>query len=110
MDISNALNSFSALSQDTRLAVFRLLVKAGASGMAAGEIAAALDVRQNTMSANLAVLARSGLINSRREGRIIRYFANMEAVKQLLAFMLEDCCGGNPEKCQPVIDEISLAC
>lgn len=110
MDISNALNSFSALSQETRLAVFRLLVKAGTSGMAAGEIAAALDVRQNTMSANLAVLARSGLISSRREGRVIRYFANMEAVKQLLAFMLEDCCGGNPEKCQPVIDEISLAC
>ncbi|MEM7464201.1 MAG: metalloregulator ArsR/SmtB family transcription factor [Pseudomonadota bacterium] len=110
MDISNALNSFSALSQETRLAVFRLLVKAGTSGMAAGEIAAALDVRQNTMSANLAVLARSGLISSRREGRVIRYFANMEAVKQFLAFMLEDCCGGNPEKCQPVIDEISLAC
>ena len=110
MEISDALNSFSALSQETRLAVFRLLVKAGTTGMAAGEIATALDVRQNTMSANLAVLARSGLINSRREGRVIRYFANMEAVKQLLAFMLEDCCGGNPEKCQPVIDEISLAC
>lgn len=110
MDVSKALESFSALSQNTRLAVFRLLVKAGTSGMAAGEIAAKLDVRQNTMSANLAVLARSGLINSRREGRVIRYFADMDAVKQLLAFMLEDCCGGSPERCQPVIDEISLPC
>ncbi|MGI9401278.1 MAG: ArsR/SmtB family transcription factor [Rhizobiaceae bacterium] len=110
MDTFKALDSFSALSQETRLAVFRILVKAGTAGMAAGEIAAALDVRQNTMSANLAVLARSGLINSRREGRIIRYFANMEVVRELLAFMIEDCCGGNPEKCQPVIDEISLPC
>lgn len=110
MDKIRALAAFAALGQPTRLDVFRLLVKAGADGMAAGELARALDVRQNTLSANLSVLVQSGMIRNRREGRSIRYFADMNGMRGLLAFLLEDCCGGHPDLCQPVIDEIACAC
>lgn len=109
MDKSDALNAFAALSQSTRLDVFRLLVKAGDEGMLAGQISDALEVRQNTMSANLSILAQSGLIRNEREGRSIRYFADMDGMRGLLAFLMEDCCGGRPELCQPVIDEIACA-
>jgi ArsR family transcriptional regulator, arsenate/arsenite/antimonite-responsive transcriptional repressor len=110
MDKNNALTAFSALSQETRLDVFRLLVKAGETGMSAGDIGDTLGVRQNTMSANLAILARSGLIRSKREGRSIRYLADMDGMRGLLAFLMEDCCGGQPELCQPVINELACAC
>lgn len=110
MDISNALDAFAALSQPTRLDVFRLLVKAGETGMLAGDISETLNVRQNTMSANLSILAQSGLIRNEREGRNIRYFADMDGVRGLLAFLLEDCCGGRPDLCQPIIQEIACAC
>ena len=110
MDISVALKTFSALSQQTRLDVFRLLVKVGADGASSGEISDQLDVRQNTMSANLTVLLNAGLVRNERQGRTIRYFADFEAVRDLLAFLMEDCCGGNPEICQPIIDEIACAC
>jgi len=109
MDKKRALRAFSALSQPTRLDVFRLLVKAGEEGMLAGEISDKLDVRQNTMSVNLSILAQSGLIRNARQGRSIRYFADMQGMSGLLAFLLEDCCGGRPELCQPVIDEIACA-
>ena len=110
MDKSTAIESLGALAQETRLDVFRLLVRRGEAGMAAGEIAEALDVRQNTMSANLAVLSRAGLIRSAREGRVIRYFADFDGMRGLLGYLMEDCCGGNPELCQPVLDEIACAC
>ncbi|WP_421852218.1 ArsR/SmtB family transcription factor [Oricola sp.] len=110
MDKSDAIASLGALAQETRLDTFRLLVKRGEVGMAAGEIAEVLDVRQNTMSANLAVLARAGLVRSEREGRVIRYFADFDGMRDLLGFLMEDCCGGNPELCQPVLDELVCAC
>lgn len=110
MDKNHALAAFAALSQPTRLDVFRLLIRAGDRGMAAGDIAARLDVRQNTLSANLSVLVQAGLIRNRREGRSIIYFADMDGMRGLLAFVLEDCCGGNPALCQPVIDQIACAC
>lgn len=110
MDMISALDTFSALSQPTRLDVFRLLVKAGSEGMAAGDIARQLDVRQNTMSANLAVLLQAGIVRNEREGRSIRYFADFDALRGLLAFLMEDCCGGEAEICQPVIKQIACAC
>ena len=106
MDSNTALDAFAALSQATRLDVFRLLVRAGEVGMSAGDIGTTLGVRQNTMSANLAILARAGLIRNQREGRTIRYFADMDGMRGLLAFLLEDCCGGCPELCQPILDEL----
>jgi ArsR family transcriptional regulator, arsenate/arsenite/antimonite-responsive transcriptional repressor len=110
MDSIEAIDTFAALSQQTRLNVFRLLVKAGAEGLLAGELGEALDVKQNTMSANLAVLLNAGLVRNERNGRTIRYFANFDAMRGLLAFLMEDCCGGRPELCQPVIDQIACAC
>jgi len=110
MEQNHALSAFSALSQQTRLEVFRLLVKAGSEGMLAGQISEKLKVRQNTMSANLTILLNSGLVHNKRNGRTIRYFADFHAIRSLLAFLMEDCCGAHPELCQPLIDEIAFAC
>lgn len=102
-----ALECFNALSQETRLDVFRLLIKAGEQGMQAGEIADKLDVRQNTMSSNLAILARTNLITSKREGRAIRYHANYSQIRSLLSFLMKDCCGGNEEICAPLLKDFT---
>ncbi len=110
MDKNHALSALAALGQDTRLDVFRLLVKAGDSGMLAGEISDALGVRQNTMSSNLAVLFSAGLLKKARQGRSIRYTADMDSMRDLLSFLLEDCCGGRPELCQPALAELANAC
>lgn len=110
MDIDTAIHSFSALAQETRLDVFRLMIKAGGKGMLAGEIGEELNVKQNTMSANLRVLTQSGLLKSEREGRNIRYFADFDNLGGLLTFLMEDCCGGQPETCKPVIDKILKCC
>ena len=110
MDKSHAIEALHALAQETRLDAFRLLVKQGSAGMAAGDIADALGAKQNTMSANLAVLARAGMVRSEREGRVIRYFADFDGMRGMLAFLMEDCCGGNPDLCKPVLDEVVCAC
>lgn len=110
MDKSQSLDAFAALGQETRLDVFRLLIKAGPEGMLAGEIGEALGVRQNTMSANLTILAHAELIRNAREGRSIRYFADMDGIKGLLEFLLEDCCGGRKDLCQPVIEKLACMC
>ena len=110
MQKSQSIDALAALAHQTRLDVFRLLVKTGATGMAAGDIGEHLGVKQNTMSANLAVLSRAGLIRSERDGRTITYFADFDGMRGLLAFLMEDCCGGNPSLCQPVLDEIACAC
>ena len=107
MDITTAPTAFSALSQSTRLDVFRLLVKAGNNGMLSGELGQTLDIRQNTMSANLAILLQSGLIRNERNGRTIRYFADFNGIHGLLAFLMEDCCGGNPALCEPLITQLT---
>ena len=107
MDTYKAADSFSALSQTTRIDVLRLLIKAGRQGMPAGEIGERLDVRQNTMSANLAVLLRAGLVRNERQGRTIRYFADLDGIGELLGFLMEDCCGGRPELCQSIIEEVA---
>lgn len=107
MDMNRAITAFAALGQESRLAAFRLLVQAGPEGMPAGEIAQALDARQNTMSANLAVLLRAGLVRRDRHGREIRYQADLEGMRSLLGYLMEDCCGGSPALCQPVIDAIA---
>ncbi len=78
--------------------------------MSAGDISTVLDVRQNTMSTNLSILVQSGLIRNERQGRSIRYFADIDGMRGLLAFLMEDCCGGRPDLCQPVIKEIACAC
>ncbi|MGR3247836.1 MAG: ArsR/SmtB family transcription factor [Paracoccus sp. (in: a-proteobacteria)] len=110
MEKNRVLAGLSALAHDMRLDVFRLLVRAGASGMVAGDIAAALDVRSNTLSNNLTILSSAELIRSEREGRSIRYFARMETMRGMLGFLMEDCCGGQPDLCRPVLDQIACNC
>lgn len=99
METSDALESFAALSQDTRLATFRLLIKYEPDGLAAGEIARQLDVPHNTLSSHLSVLARAELVNARRDGRSIIYRANLERLQQVIQFLAVDCCAGHPERC-----------
>jgi ArsR family transcriptional regulator len=99
METKPAVTALSALAHEGRLSAFRLLVQAGADGLAAGEIARRLDVLPNTLSASLGVLSHAGLIASRRDGRSILYTARYDAMRELLAFLVEDCCGGAPEIC-----------
>jgi len=110
MDKISALAALSALGQETRLEVFRLLVRAGAEGVPAGEIATRLGAIQNTTSAHLKILAHAGLIRAERDGRIVRYVADMTGFRDLLAFLMEDCCNGRPELCRPVIQAITCDC
>src|SRR5215469_12444723 len=99
MELNDAIKRLSALAQDARLEVFRLLVKAGPDGLPAGEIARKLDTHANTMSAQLLILANAKLVCARRVGRSIIYAANFEAMRDLLLFLTEDCCGGRAEVC-----------
>ncbi|WP_378942097.1 ArsR/SmtB family transcription factor [Paracoccus sp. R86501] len=107
MEKKPVLDALSALAHDMRLDVFRLLIKAGPQGMAAGDIAAALDVRANTLSNNLNILSAAGLVVSQREGRSIRYRAQMQTMRGLLGFLMQDCCGGQADLCGPLLDQIT---
>ena len=107
MERPDALNALAALSQGTRLDVFRLLVRQTPNGLAAGEIADRLGVVQNTMSSHLGVLARAGLVEAARDGRSVRYSANLAGMCGLLTFLMEDCCQGAPEICASLMDIIS---
>ena len=102
MESEQAILALAALAQPTRLSVFRLLVKHEPDGLAAGDIAKALAVPQNTMSAHLAILARAGLVMSERKSRSIIYRANLVTFQDLTSFMVEDCCGGRADLCAPV--------
>ena len=109
MDSEAAVEALSALAYVGRLDVFRLLVKAGHEGLPAGEIARQFSTPANTMSAQLAILARAGLIRSRREGRSIIYHADIGHVTALLRFLVQDCCNGVPEICAPLAELVSQA-
>ena len=102
MESSIALKRLSALAQESRLEVFRLLVRAGPEGMAAGGLARGALVPAHTLSAQLAILANAGLLRSRREGRSIIYAADYEGMSGLLVYLMEDCCQGRPEVCAPL--------
>jgi DNA-binding transcriptional ArsR family regulator len=102
MEIENAINGLGALAHRGRLEVFRLLVRAGRSGIAAGEIATATRSPPSTLSTNLSVLRDAGLVASRREGRSIVYTARYDQMSDLLAFLMEDCCAGDSAICGPL--------
>jgi DNA-binding transcriptional ArsR family regulator len=96
-----ALSALSALAQESRLAVFRLLVEKGPGGMAAGDIAEALDVTPATLSFHLRTLTQAGLLQPERQGRSIRYAADFDAMNSLVGYLTDNCCGGNPGACLP---------
>ena len=99
MEDKEALEAFAALAQEHRLAVFRLLVREGPSGLPAGEIAARVAVPPSTLSHHLAHLERAGLLRSWRVERRIFYAVGIEGTRRLVAFLTEDCCQGHPEMC-----------
>jgi len=110
MDIKQATDALSALAQESRLSVFRLLVRAGSSGLSAGDIAEALEIRHNTLSTHLAILNRAELLRSRREGRSLIYSVDFTGTRELLGFLIEDCCQGTPEICSPALDTVLANC
>ena len=110
MESDQALDVFAALSQATRLETFRLLMEHEPLGLAAGEIARQLEVPQNTMSTHLAILTRAGLIESERHSRSIVYRAVVDRVREITSFLVQDCCGGRPELCAPLIAEFTPCC
>lgn len=110
METNDALVVFAALSQPTRLETFRLLMKHEPGGLPAGEVARRLGVPQNTMSSHLAILTRAGLIDSERQGRSIIYRAVVDRVRELASFLVQDCCGGRPELCGPLVAEFTPCC
>ena len=104
MEMKKALEALAALAQETRLDVFRLLMRAGPKGAAASEIAARLGVRPNTLSTHLGILARADLIGAERQGRSIRYCVSHSTMRDLLAFLMQDCCGGDPKICSSLFE------
>ena len=102
MKSSTAIAALGALAQETRLAIFRALVEAGPDGLSAGAIADKLGVPAPTLSFHLSQLAHAGLVSSTRHSRSIVYTADFEAMRALVGFLTENCCGGNPQQCAPV--------
>ena len=100
METKKAVDALAALAHASRLAIFRVLVKAGPEGIAAGAISEALELPPATLSFHLAGLTRAGLARSRQDGRFVIYSADFEGMGRLLAYLTEDCCG--VKACVPV--------
>lgn len=103
METKIALSAFSALSQESRLNVFRLLVKAGPAGLSAGTIAETLSISPSTLSFHLKELEMSGLTSSERDGRSIIHKADYAGIRDVVEFLMADCCNGDPRLCGPYI-------
>jgi len=112
MSVPHALAVLAALGQPTRLAIFQLLMSAEPDGLAAGAIANKVGCPHNTLSSHLSILARSGLVRGRRDGRSIIYRAHVDAIRTLVRFLVDDCCDGHPELChlQEAINEANSGC
>ena len=106
----HAISALAALAQPTRLAIFRLLIRHEPVGITAGVIAETIGAPHNTMSTHLAILVRAGLLRSTREGRTIIYRSNVEGMRSLIAFLVDDCCDGHPELCNLVAADAAACC
>ncbi|MFA6202768.1 ArsR/SmtB family transcription factor [Gallionella capsiferriformans] len=100
MESTQVVKALAALAQSTRLGVYRLLVAAGPEGMAAGQIAEKLNASAATMSFHFKTLSHAGLIESRQDGRFVYYSANFEVMNGMVAYLTENCCGGDPAACK----------
>lgn len=109
-DLTETLKQLSALSQETRLLAFRVLMEAGRDGLQAGTIADQLGLAQNKLSGHLSILVNSGLASVERNGRHMIYRAEIEAVNGLLTSLVENCCHGHPEVCAPLAQLRSMPC
>ena len=110
MDDTATIETLSALAHPARLDAFRRLVKAEPDGIAAGELARLCQVPQNTMSSHLAILQRAGLIESERQSRSIIYRADLSHFRDMTSYLLQDCCGGRPEICAPLVEALTPCC
>lgn len=110
MTETQALEAFSALSQETRLRIIRLLVTAGPEGLAAGAIGEAVGASSSRLSFHLHHLEQAGLVQSRREARSIIYNAAYPALSALVSFLMRDCCQGHPDVCGPVVAALTDCC
>jgi len=110
MEIRTAVSTLAALAQETRLAVFRLLVEAGPEGVAAGRIGESLKVPGATLSFHLKELARAGLVTTRQERQFIYYAVDFERMAELMTFLTQNCCQGMPQKCLTVMETALGSC
>ena len=110
MKAKQALSAFAALSQETRLEAFRQLVRLTPEGIPAGELARDLDVPASTLSSHLAILERAGLVTSERQGRTILYRADLDGARDLVQFLVKDCCRGQPERCAQLLEAALPSC
>lgn len=101
MDTKQAVEALSALAQDTRLSIYRLLVQRGPAGMGAGAIAGALDIPASSLSFHLAHLSRAGLLTQRRESRSLIYAVDFAGMNALMGYLTENCCGSDTTACAP---------
>jgi len=101
MENKNAVTALAALAQESRLAVFRLLVRHAPDGLTPGVIGEQLELPAPTLSFHLKTLAQAGLVTAIQEGRYVRYRAEIPAINELISFLTEDCCGGNSQLCSP---------
>lgn len=108
MDQEHAIETFTALAQDSRLEIYRLLVREAPEGLPVGEISRRLEIVPSTLSGHLGVLKRTGLLKSTRHQREIHYAANLESMGDLVRFMLEDCCDGKVENCSEIASLLTL--
>jgi DNA-binding transcriptional ArsR family regulator len=104
MEIKTAVSTLAALAQETRLAIFRLLIEAGRDGESAGRIGETLKVPGATLSFHLKELARAGLVATRQERQFIYYTVDFERMAELMTFLTQNCCQGMPEKCLTVVE------
>src|ERR1700739_4317201 len=104
------IRALGALAQETRIDIFRILVEAGPAGLAAGTIGERLGLPSPTLSFHLNQLRFAGLVTSRRESRSIIYSANFRTMSDVLTYLTENCCGGRPELCGPVVEKAANAC
>ena len=110
MESEVSILALAALAQSTRLEAFRLLVRHEPGGLPAGEIANHLAIPANTLSSHLGVLTRAGLIKSERRSRSIIYRADLDRLRDLVLFLLKDCCGGRADLCEPLLAELAPCC
>jgi len=101
MNKTDAVATLAALAQDTRLAIFRLLVRNAPAGLTAGVIAEQLELQAPTLSFHLKTLTHAGLVSTTQEGRFVRCHAVIDRIDNLVGFLTDDCCGGHPEICKP---------
>jgi ArsR family transcriptional regulator, arsenate/arsenite/antimonite-responsive transcriptional repressor len=110
MKDQTAIDMLAALAQEHRLGIFRLLVKAGPSGMPATEIAEAVGIGPTSASFHLKGLDHAGLLVATRQGRFIRYAVHVDGMRRLLAYLTEDCCQGHPELCGSAVKKVRAVC